>query len=348
MADETYWPIRRAAADAFPAALLLLDENQRVILANRAARLLFARAREGQPLALFARHPALLDEIAALGDEARRFAFSLTVPVERHFLAHALALRQDGCRFIILLFEEETEVRRAQKLRSDFIADVSHELKTPLTVLLAHAETLAAEADAAQRAAALKIIMAQSRHMAALVNDLISLSRIEQNEHEHPAAALDCARAARESAEMMAKQAQACGVIMDLQIEEDLPPVCADERQIRQLLVNLLDNGLKYAADGGAVEIHVRRREQGVELMVRDYGGGIPPAAIPRLTERFYRASELNGERNGERESGGTGLGLAIVKHILNRHRAPLVIANAEGGGAVFSTILPFWRGRAS
>ena len=246
---------------------------------------------------------------------------------------------------MIVSFEDLSAAEDAIQMRRDFVANVSHELRTPLTALLGFIETLQGPArdDAAARARFLELMAGEAQRMTSLIDDLLSLSRVEENERLRPTAPVDLHAMFASVEEVMGPRAQAAGVELKFDLPRDLPKVPGDADQLRQVFTNLVENALKYAASGGEVLIcgnpeqhHRRLRGPGVLLQVRDRGEGIDAHHLPRLTERFYR---IDGHRS--RAVGGTGLGLAIVKHIVNRHRGRFRIDSQKGKGTTVSVLLP-------
>ncbi|MEW5729178.1 MAG: ATP-binding protein [Pseudomonadota bacterium] len=314
-----------ALFDALPVPLVLLDDTRRVTHANLAARQVFGRDIGGRDMAAVLRDPQVLeatDEVLA-GARGREAEFTLPVPVERCFrvlVERVDAASADGTRAILAL-HDLTTVRRMEQMRADFVANASHELRTPLATLLGFIETLRGPArdDAEARDRFLGIMHEQAGRMSRLVNDLLSLSRIELNEHFQPSETVDLGRL-----------------------------VVGQEDELAQLVQNLLDNAVKYGRDGTPVEVSLSAttalpaaagaalRAGAVVLSVRDHGEGIAKEHLPRLTERFYRVDTAR-----SRKLGGTGLGLAIVKHIVNRHRGTLVVESDVGVGSTFSVYLP-------
>jgi two-component system phosphate regulon sensor histidine kinase PhoR len=239
------------------------------------------------------------------------------------------------------LFRDLTSARRLENMRADFVANASHELRTPLASLLGFIETLQGPArnDAAARERFLEIMREQGRRMARLVDDLLSLSRIEMRAHVEPSEVVDLGALVAQMVRTLSPLAQEQGVSLDLSLPGGECWVQGDRDELLQLTENLVENAVKYGASGQRVEVALAPRpgdRPHVELSVRDYGPGIPTEHLPRLTERFYRV-----DVGQSREKGGTGLGLAIVKHIVNRHRGRLDIESEPGRGAVFRVTLP-------
>jgi two-component system phosphate regulon sensor histidine kinase PhoR len=222
-------------------------------------------------------------------------------------------------------------------MRVDFVANVSHELRTPLTSVLGFVETLQGPArnDPVAQDRFLSIIGEQARRMSRLVDDLLSLSRIERSSHLQPTSIVDLSSIAGHVVDTLAPMADENETHITLCAEEPVL-VRGDRDELVRVAENLIENAIKYGASDKPVEVTVAPRERDAVLTVRDHGAGIAPEHLPRLTERFYRV-----DAGESRAKGGTGLGLAIVKHILARHRGRLTIESGSGKGATFSAILP-------
>jgi len=342
----------RSVLATLPEPLLLLDANRRVVRANVAATTLFGEHIEGRDLAGALRHPAVLaatDQVLK-GESARATEFELTSPVERHLRAVVARLvpEAEGAAAVLVL-HDLTELKRAERLRADFVANASHELRTPLATLVGFIETLRGPAreDTPARDRFLGIMAEQGARMTRLVEDLLSLSRIEMNEHRAPTEAVRVEIALRQAADPLEPRAKARNMRFTFDIAPDLPPVAGDLDELVQVFQNLFDNALKYGDENTAIEVVARPSTRalsgtrpgdrgGVAVAVRDHGAGIAHEHIPRLTERFYRVDAAR-----SRALGGTGLGLAIVKHIVSHHRGAFEIDSELGQGSVFTVHLP-------
>jgi len=343
--------------------------SRRFVYANAAAKALFLLARREGILATAVRSPeilAIVDE-ALYGGATGEARYEPGGAQERIWRAHAAPLASGGGdgTLALLTFRDETDVRRTERTRADFLANASHELRTPLASLTGFIETLRGHArdDAGAREKFLAIMHGQARRMGRLIDDLLSLSRIELNEHVPPVGEADLAAAAGDAVEGLAPLAQEKGVAFRIQSPPQGAPVAGDRDQVLQVVQNLAENALKYSAPGGEIAIDVAaglsaaeaaqpRSEDAAHMVllmpdhalgqtyaavrVRDFGPGIAREHLPRLTERFYR---VEGQKSGE--TSGTGLGLAIVKHIVNRHRGGLTVESAEGQGAAFTAFFP-------
>ncbi len=339
--------------DAFPDPVLLVDGGREVVRCNAAAREALAVAALPVPLDAVLRDPGLTAAVEAALLEGRTTQVDITPPMDpaRRFAARVSAAGFAGeDRGAVLVLREMSEQVMIERMRSDFVANASHEIRTPLTSLVGLIETLRGPArdDPAAREEFLALMAAEAARMQRLIDDLLSLSRIELAAGAPPEETLDPAPLLRSVVAKFAPRAEEAGVALELRIAEPLPAVVADADQIHQLVANLLDNALKYGAGGGRVEVtldHLPRApaEAGpvagrpaIRLCVRDFGPGIPAEHLPRLTERFYRV-----DRARSREIGGTGLGLAIVKHVLRRHQGHLSIESRLGEGSRFCAWLP-------
>lgn len=334
--------------EALPIPAILIGPNERIAKANGAATDLFGPSVEGRHYVTALRQPALLDCVEAalrLGRRAEAVYLSVEASRETTWQATAGSVTLDKGRGVLLSFEDTTAMREAGQMRRDFVANVSHELRTPLTALLGFVETLkgAARDDAAARDRFLEIMEREAGRMNRLVQDLLSLSRVESEERVRPTDPVDVAGLVNSTALTMAPLAETAGVRIETDGLDREAEVAGDADQLLQVFANLTENAIKYSGPGSVVMLSLSRldhdptvRGPSVTVVVRDTGEGIDPVHIPRLTERFYRV-----DSHRSREMGGTGLGLAIVKHIVNRHRGRLRIESEPGEGSRFSVILP-------
>jgi two-component system phosphate regulon sensor histidine kinase PhoR len=329
-----------ALIGALPDPVMLLDGHGVVRSANGKARDLLNMDPVGQHLSSAIRAPTILEATQFVLEQGgtRRVDYELHVPLPRHFEAYIAAMTafEPGVSALILL-KDLTREQQTERMRADFVAHASHELRTPLASLLGFIETLqgAARKDETSRERFLVLMQTQAERMKRLIDDLLSLSRIEMNAHERPTGVADLRQIALHVADTLSGLAQDARMEIKLAIEEPLP-VQGDWDELVQVVQNLIENAIKYAASGKTVEVSGRRLGEDCELVVRDFGPGIAEMHLPRLTERFYR---INVQES--RQRGGTGLGLAIVKHILNRHRAKLRIQSEPGAGSSFTIRVP-------
>jgi two-component system phosphate regulon sensor histidine kinase PhoR len=256
----------------------------------------------------------------------------------RHWLAR-LAPLDDGSILVRLI--DRNEARAAEQMRVDFVANASHELRTPLSTVIGYSETLR-ESDVGMddetRAKFLAVVHDEARRMQRVVEDLISLSRIEAEKFTTPTEPVDIAPMIDVAVESAARMAADRGSELKCNVASDLPPISADRGQILQILDNLITNALRYGEPGTPVSITAALDGGMVHVEVADRGEGIPPEHIPRLTERFYRV-----DTSRSRGLGGTGLGLSIVKHIVERHRGRLTIESVIGRGTTIHVLLPIY-----
>jgi two-component system phosphate regulon sensor histidine kinase PhoR len=329
--------------EAIAEPVVVLDRAEHVVAFNAHATGIAPGLRAGEPALLALRAPELVEAIrrAATSGQAERVEFSERVPADRHFeVAITPFDLQAGPRgsFLMMTFRDLTPIRRVEEMRADFVANASHELRTPLASLSGFIETLrgAAREDPAARERFLNIMGEQAWRMARLIDDLLSLSRIELNASVRPDKTVELAPIIRQVVDGLQMLAQERGVEIAFSAPSDGVIVAADRDELLRLFENLVENALKYGGAGKRVDIALARTDGEAEISVRDYGPGIAAEHLPRLTERFYRVDVA-----GSRAQGGTGLGLALVKHILNRHRGRLSIESKAGQGATFTVRLP-------
>ncbi len=334
--------------DKLPDPVLLIDPQLRVVLANSLAQDLFDDCARGRHLLSFMRTPEVLDHVAEVlaGRPRAETRFVSRHGVERVFrvVTSGLTATDSGIDGALLAFIDVTQIEMAEEMHSDFVANVSHELRSPLTALAGFIETLQGPAaeDAAARQNFLAIMQTEADRMRRLIDDLLSLSRVEVNERVRPTQQVEVVGAIRAVCNSLAQMAAQAEVDLDLTAPPATVEILADPDEITQIFQNLIENAIKYSP-GAPLEITVAEvenvigvRGRCVRVDIRDHGAGIAAIHIPRLTERFYR---IDSHRN--RKRGGTGLGLAIVKHIISRHRGKLAISSTPGEGSCFSVILP-------
>jgi two-component system phosphate regulon sensor histidine kinase PhoR len=284
------------------------------------------------------RNPDVLAAIAeARLGVATNVPFSLPVPIERYFQAYAARISVTPPATALLL-HDLTVVRRSEQMRADFVANASHELRTPLAAVSGFIETLRGHAkeDEAARDQFLTIMSVEAARMRRLIDDLLSLTRIEMNEHVKPEGRIEFEGVVRQAAAALKPLAAQDGITVTVEAPSGLAQVFGDRDELVQLFQNLIHNAIKYGREKGKVQVTLGQQDGQVFACVRDNGEGIAPNAIPRLTERFYRVDVKR-----SRERGGTGLGLAIVKHIVSRHQGRLSIESKLGEGSTFTVFLP-------
>jgi two-component system phosphate regulon sensor histidine kinase PhoR len=309
----------------------------RVLSANAAARTLLGRELEGSPLDSVISHPAALEALERCGsDDNEEVELTGLDGTRRAWLMRTARLADGTC---LVRFVDRSEARAAEQMRVDFVANASHELRTPLSTLIGYTETLreqADEIDPATRERFLAVVHDEARRMQRVVEDLISLSRIEAEKFTAPTEAVELEPLIDHTIESAARIADERDSALVREVADGLPRIAADRSQILQLLDNLVENALRYGEPGTPVTVSADVEGTMVHLSVRDEGEGIAPDHIARVTERFYRV-----DTGRSRSLGGTGLGLAIVKHIVERHRGRLNIESELGRGTCVHVLLP-------
>jgi two-component system phosphate regulon sensor histidine kinase PhoR len=333
-----------AIVERLPDPLIVLAADRSVRRANSAARTAF-----GDDMPAVLRHPVLRGAIdrAFTQASAQSAELTLAAPVAREVHATVVPMDPplaDGGRAVVVL-SDRTRERAVERMRADFAANASHELRTPLASLLGFIDTLRGPArdDPPAQQRFLDIMAEQAARMNRLIDDMLSLSRVELVEHQPPADRVELGDLLRRVAAGFEPLLGEYGLALDLRLSPDLPPVVGDADQLAQVAQNLLDNAVKYGSKRGTVCLAADcargarwPARAGVVVAVTDQGPGIPREHLPRLTERFYRV-----DQGRSRAVGGTGLGLAIVKHIVNRHRGQLAIESEAGVGTTVSVWLP-------
>ena len=308
-----------------------------VVMSNRAARNLLGVAIEGVDVRQVLPHPAVIQRLVRGGvtgpEEVEAAGFGGS---RRHWLVRISPLG-DGALLVRLI--DRSEARAAEQMRVDFVANASHELRTPLSTLIGYTETLrerTAELDGETHDRFLTIVHDEARRMQRVVEDLISLSRIEAEKFTTPTEAVGLEQLIEVSVESAKRMAEDRRSALVCKVEPNLPDIAADGTQILQVLDNLITNALRYGEPGTPVTVSAGREDEMVHLTVTDQGEGIAPDHVKRLTERFYRV-----DTSRSRSLGGTGLGLSIVKHIVERHRGRLTIESKLGKGTTVHVLLP-------
>lgn len=327
--------------------LIVFDGNAQIVHANAAALAAFGGIAEGMALPLRFRAPemqALFDAVLAGDDAAHSAEYTEKLPVERNYRASvSRAGRSTG--LYVLVFKDQSETRRIDRMRADFIANASHELRTPLASIAGFIETLRGPArdDAAAREKFLTIMQEQTTRMARLIDDLLSLSRLEMKTYLEPGMEVDVVRVINDVIDSLLPLAEENGLVVERRFEKKVAPVAGNRDELVQVFANLFENACKYGRDGGRVVVSIAGGHDGltptIDVTVQDFGPGIAEEHIPRITERFYRVEPDSGPRKG------TGLGLAIVKHILTRHNGRLTVTSQLGKGSSFTAQLPVVRG---
>jgi len=344
-------PLVEAVIAGLPDPVIVLDRAGRVLAFNPHAGRMAPALRRGEPASLALRVPEIVEAIrrAVASNEPQRVEFFERVPVDRWFAGCVTPVALAGAApgfergLVLISVQDLTPLRRVEEMRADFVANASHELRTPLAALSGFIDTLQGPArnDAAARERFMEIMKGQARRMARLIDDLLSLSRIELNAHLQPQTTADVAAVVRQVADALQVLATERGVSIEIKAPAEPLVVIGDRDELTRVFENLIENALKYGGGGKRVEVTLERADAGEKpgeavVVVRDHGAGIPPEHLPRLTERFYRV-----DVGASRAEGGTGLGLALVKHIVNRHRGRLAIESTLGHGAAFTVRLP-------
>jgi two-component system phosphate regulon sensor histidine kinase PhoR len=329
-----YGPGVRSLIEALEEPALIV-ERAIVVLANAPARALLGSRVEGRDIRFAIRHPQALEHI--LGGRSGDLEATGIAEPGRPWRLTIRAL-EDGSAFVRMF--DTADIVAAERMRVDFVANASHELRTPLSTIGGYAETLAEEDDlsAQTRSSFGRIILDESRRMLRIIEDLMSLSRIQADRFVAPSDRVSIAEVIQTSAASVGGIRSSAQRHIHVDLPEDLPAVLGDEPQLVQLFDNLISNSVRYGCDkpDSAIEIAARTEARSVIATVTDRGPGIPREHLPRVTERFYRVDPAR-----SRESGGTGLGLAIVKHIVERHRGSLEIKSALGVGTSVTVRLP-------
>jgi len=338
IADDPLPNLAREVFERLPDPLLLLDDTGRAVFANVAMRAVVGADYQRKALSVLLRVPAIQQAVETVGpgEEPATTEFATRVPIERHFQAYVS--KSAIAPLTLILLHDLTAIKRTEQMRADFVANASHELRTPLAAVSGFIDTLRGHArdDAAAREQFLGIMSVEAQRMRRLIEDLLSLTRIELNEHVPPSARVDLEAVVRSAAAAIAPLAESENVTLEIAAEPNLPNVVGDRDELTQLFQNLIHNAIKYGRANGHVWVGLTTKPGTISVAVRDDGEGIPREAIPRLTERFYRVDVKR-----SRERGGTGLGLAIVKHIVNRHNGRLQIDSEAGAGSTFTVTLP-------
>lgn len=342
--------VMAAFAEALGEACLVLDRRGAVAYRNQAAASQYPNVQKGKVFTLVMRNPELVAAVdAALRTGASQsLELHETLPSETWDRVTVAPIRSPGSdwleeddRHLLVTFQSLTELKRVDAMRTDFIANASHELRTPLASLLGFIDTLLGPAarDAVAREKFLGIMRGQADRMSRLIDDLLSLSRIEMYQHVRPTGSVDLAGLLREVREGLQTQAKAAELDVVLDLPQGPVMVLGDRNQLYEVFENLIDNAIKYGADGKTVDVSLTSIDRGGFkhlVSVVDHGPGVEPEHVPRMTERFYRI-----EVETSRKKKGTGLGLAIVKHIVQRHRGQISIRSRPGEGLRVDVMLP-------
>lgn len=337
---------------ALPHPVLVVDHRREVVNANPAATNLFGTIHYNDDLSFTTRNPQILSAVdqALAGQTVDGLEINFNYPIAQSFeLSLSEMIGWNGSppdrKQVLMLFHDITPLRVAEKFRTDFVANVSHELRSPLVSLIGFIETLrtTAKGDEEAQEHFLSIMDTEAARMKSLIDDLLSLSKVEANEHVRPNDPVQIRNVIQMVLEPLRNKAELRGIELRGDFEEDLPEVAGSAEELIQVFNNLVDNAIKYGKASEPVTVSVTRIERiptlgvpGIKISVHNQGDAIQPEHLPRLTERFYRI-----DKGRSRSVGGTGLGLAIVKHMVNRHRGRLTVESSAENGTIFSVFLP-------
>ncbi len=348
---------REILVDSIPDILIMIDSAFTIVRTNAAARQCFGQSLAHKKLEQVADNEALLNAVREAYEEGadKDVEFYLNTPIEGYFRARIdhFPISSPGGIAVIITMHDITELKRTEQMRADFVANASHEIRTPLASLVGFIETLQGPAkdDPEAQEQFLGIMHDQAQRMAQLVNDLLSLSKIEMNANSVPEGIVDVLQLIRNAREHCEWQADKREMNIQLAIPDQLPLVQGEENELMQVLQNLMSNAVKYGRAGSDIMVTAELTRRiphdrqitlsgpAIKISVHDQGEGIAKEHLPRLTERFYRVNNAT-----TRKATGTGLGLAIVKHILLRHRGILHVESTVGVGSCFSVYLPILR----
>ncbi len=326
--------------DTLPLPILLISEARTLLAINKTATALFGRFDIGCDISDVIGNSRFLDacERVIISGLERDCEIVRKKHAKRRFQAHLSPFSNADRHGVFVVFHETTAAYEAEKMRSSFVADVSHELRSPLTTMIATIETLKGSAGNKPdvRARFIDLMADETNRMHRIVDDLLSLSATEANEHITPKDTVNLAPIAANVAEVLSIKAESKNMPLVLDIEKGLPDILGDKDELYQVIYNLADNAVKYGADGSTVTLAARSEAETVIFHTQNFGALIKKKHIPRLTERFYRA-----DKSRSRCLGGTGLGLAIVKHIVNRHLGKMDITSDEPNGTIFEITFP-------
>ncbi|PHQ67746.1 MAG: hypothetical protein COB92_02840 [Robiginitomaculum sp.] len=326
--------------DALPQPALVLDFDYKIQSANLAAVSLFETTLTGMDFVRIVRQPTAIKclNMAVKTRKLKTCDLILHLQTPRTYKASAASLVATGEDCILFTLLDISATIDAEKSRSTFVANVSHELRSPLTSLMGIVETLQGPAhdDVAARDNFLSLMQGETERMSRLVGDLLSLSKLEAKEHLPPDGQVDIPKLLRRIMTVLSESKAEYKNRIVLDVPKNLPLITGDPDELTEVFQNLIENALKYSEPKTKVDVCVTQSQNKITITIKDQGEGIAPEHLPRLTERFYRV-----DKGRSRETGGTGLGLAITKHILNRHRGRLSIKSKIGVGSSVSVILP-------
>lgn len=353
---ETVITEREILVDTLPDILIMTNDDKVIVRTNRAARNIFGQNLASRNLRDIIPNDKLINAITAVVEDiqGQEIEFHLEEPTPRDFQAiiERFPIPSAGGISIVITMTDITSQKRIQRMRADFVANASHEIRTPLASIIGFIETLRGPAKDDERARDefLKVIAEQAERMSKLLNDLLSLSKIEMNAHQLPTGRVDLLRIIRGEKQHFEWACKQKNINIRMKLSDSMPPTRGEDEELAQVIRNLLGNAIKYTMPDTDVVITAKLTTQlpddpvfrslnrAICFSVQDQGEGIPPEHIPRLTERFYRVDSAR-----TRKVGGTGLGLSIVKHVLNRHHGIMQIESVPGEGSIFSVFLPVY-----
>jgi len=324
--------------------VIVTDVDEKIILMNPSLRKLFfidSNPAGKKPLEVI-RNTAVEEMVERIIKGKQHLATEeivINTPEEKILKVNGVPIMSNNrLEGAILVFHDITELRRLEKIRQDFVANVSHELRTPISSIKGYAETLLEGAleDKANAKEFISIIYQDSNRLASLINDLLDLSKIESGKLKMSFAALDSVLLIKKAVMVIDSQAKAKSIKLKIDISQNLPKIKADETRFSQVMINLLDNAIKYSSEGGTTSIFAKVVENVLQIDISDTGIGISENDLPRIFERFYRVDKAR-----SRELGGTGLGLSIVKHIVSSHGGQVWVKSELGLGSTFSFTIP-------
>ena len=353
---ETVITEREILVDTLPDILIMTNDDKMIVRTNRAARNIFGQNLAHRYLYDIIPNDALMNAISTVVEDlhGQEIEFHLGGETLKDFQAiiERFPIPSEGGISIVITLTDITQQKRIQRMRADFVANASHEIRTPLASIIGFIETLRGPAkdDAMAREEFLKVMADQAERMSKLVNDLLSLSKIEMNAHSAPVSKVDFLRIIRTEKQNFEWACNQKNVSLRLKLNENLPPTKGDDEELAQVVRNLVGNAIKYTNPDSEVVLSAkltsvlpedpmfRGFSRAIHFSVQDHGEGISKEHIPRLTERFYRVDTAR-----TRKVGGTGLGLAIVKHVLARHHGIMTIESEVGQGSTFNVFLPVY-----
>lgn len=331
----------------YPCVAISMREFERILCANTEAKAFLGEGIEGRHFYTVFRQPTMIEAIEGAIKSGERKSARVTISENRRDAFYDATCINISDQYCLITFQDRSDQEQIMQMRRDFVANVSHELKSPLAALMGFIETLrsVAKEDPKAQERFLSIMESEAQRMNRLVNDLLSLSQVEATERQRPTEPIDLHGLIEQTVDILLPAAAARDVTLKIENQATIDPsVKGDSDQLRQVFNNLIENAIKYGVQGGNVTITVSQpcylsslRGEGIEVSVSDDGPGIDPVHLPRLSERFYRI-----DSHRSRQMGGTGLGLAIVKHIVNRHRGRLLVDSELGRGTNFRVLLPY------